>query len=152
MTRDEDAQLSTAKVVRQRDGETGDKIHFGLDAVMIGENNETGEEVTSCVVAAPDAAQVAEATRHKEKRGKAEQIALNALECVIEAQGTKPPAAANCPSERWVREEVWRTRCYDDGISSGKARAQQIAYQGAVKTLTKEKLVGTQDGFVWLEG
>jgi hypothetical protein len=151
VTRDENAGLSTAKIVKQRDGETGEKIHFALEVVTIGVNEDTGEAVTSCVVAVPDPARVAEAKRSRPKLGKAEQIALNALKCAIEAQGTTPPAATDCPAERWVREEMWRHRCYSDGISGGKLRARQMAFQNVANALQTEGLVGMRAGFVWLE-
>jgi hypothetical protein len=151
VTRDENAKMSTATVIKQRDGGIGEKIHFTLDVVRLGENEETGEEVTSCVAAAPDPAQVAEARRTKPKLGKAEQIALNALEIAVETDGEAPPAAANCPAERWVREEAWRKRCYRNGISHGEERARQVAFQRAANALEMERRVGIQDGFAWLE-
>jgi predicted ATP-dependent serine protease len=59
VTRDEGAKVSMAKIVKQRDGEIGEKIYFSLRKVRIGEDEETGEEVTSCVVEPADEAKVA---------------------------------------------------------------------------------------------
>jgi hypothetical protein len=147
VSRDDDAKLSTARVAKQRDGETGEKIHFALDVVTIGENEETGEEVTSCVVVTPDAERLTRAKRPK--LGRVEQIALNALECAIEAEGEVPPASANCPAEKWIREEQWRKKCHRDGISRGGARAIRIAFQRAREGLSSAGMIDAAGGFVW---
>jgi KaiC/GvpD/RAD55 family RecA-like ATPase len=150
VTRSDDTHLSTAKIIKQRDGEIGEQIHFELEVVTIGENEDTGEEVTSCVVAVPDAGTVAEAERPRAKLSKAERIALRALEIVVERDGTPPPADASCPAKRWVREEAWRKRCCADGISGGEPRAQRIAFKRAFQELLADKLVGHQEPWVWL--
>jgi KaiC/GvpD/RAD55 family RecA-like ATPase len=150
VTRSEESGLSTATVVRQRDGEIGDKIYFELDVIELGVNGETHEIVTSCVITSPDPATVAELSKPKTKRSKAEQIALDALEIAIEREGEVPPADANCPAKRWVKEDVWRQRCYRAGISGGEMRAKQVAFQKACNALELQDVIGTQNGFAWI--
>jgi hypothetical protein len=147
VTRDDDAKLSTARVAKQRDGETGERVHFALEVVTIGQNEETGEEVTSCVVVAPGDERVAQAKRPK--LGRVEQIALNALEVLIEAEGESPPASANCPAQKWIREEQWRKKCHRDGISRGGARATRDAFRRAREGLSDAGMIDAAGGFVW---
>ena len=139
VTRDDDAKLSTARVTKQRDGETGEKVHFALEVVTIGENKETGEEVTSCVVAAPDAERVAQAKRPK--LGRAEQIALNALKALIEAQGTTPPPCSQLSGPEMdprgaMAEEVLPRR-HIQGRGAGAAASvpggNQVSEEGRIR-------------------
>jgi hypothetical protein len=152
VSRDENTKISTAKIDKQRDGEIGEKIHFALDVVTIGENEETGEPVTSCVVVAPDAERVADAEREAargRKLTRGEQIALNALCVLVETEGETPPSSAGCPSATWVREERWRTRCYRDGISRGEPQARRKAFHRASDGLLEEGLIGREQGYAW---
>jgi hypothetical protein len=148
VTRDEGAKLSMARVTKQRDGETGVAVHFALEVATIGENEQTGEAVTSCVVVVPDAERVAQASDRR-RLSRVEQIAINALELLIEAEGETPPVSANCPAQRWVREEQWRQKCYHGGISEGESRARRDAFQRARAGLSDAGMIGAAGGFVW---
>jgi predicted ATP-dependent serine protease len=150
VSRNEDAKLSTAKVVKQRDGEVGGKIHFKLDVVKVGINEITNEDVTSCVVIPADADQVAAAGRETASRDtKPVRIALSALQQAIADEGKRPPFGVQCPAERCVAQDAWREACYRAGISDGAQQAKRRAFQRASETLIGDGRVGGQKGYVW---
>jgi hypothetical protein len=152
VSRNEDAKLSTAKVVKQRDGEVGGKIHFRLDVVKVGVSEVTGEDVTSCVVIPADADQVAAAGRETASRDtKPVRLALGALQQAITDEGKRPPFGVQCPAEKCVAEDAWREAAYRAGISDGGPRARRLAFQRAAETLIGDGRVGSQKGYAWEE-
>ena len=65
VSREEDAQYSAVKVVKQRDMEIGEDMFFGLKQVSIGVNRYN-EEVKSCVVTVVDQSEIEHLERPKE--------------------------------------------------------------------------------------
>ncbi len=47
---DPDTKVKTATLVKQKDDEDGVKVHFSLASVVVGYNEKTARDVTSCVV------------------------------------------------------------------------------------------------------
>lgn len=150
VSRNEDARLSTARVVKQRDGEVGGRIHFRLDVVSVGTNEITEEAVTTCVVAPADADQVAEAGRESAGRDtRPVRIALSALRQAVADEGERPPLGVQCPAERCATDDAWRGAAYRAGISGGTQQARRRAFQRASETLIGDGRVGSQNGYAW---
>ena len=105
----EAGEIKTATTLKQKDGEDNMVVRFKLDRVVIGEDKR-GKEVSTCLTeivdgevamqhADPRDARRARLSGHK-------RMALRAIEDVIAASGTEPPA--EIPPDSIDRYRTWK--------------------------------------------
>jgi hypothetical protein len=81
---------------------------------------------------------------------KAAQVALRALGVAIKEKGEQFPASTHIAGDgRVVRIEHWRHCAYQAGISSGGARARQVAFKRAHEKLVEGKHVCAWEEYRW---
>jgi hypothetical protein len=148
VVRDETSGVATATIVKQRDGPTEGEFVFRLHQVELGRNLD-GDLVTSCVVEPVE--QPAGAIKKKRAPLSGQQsIAMQQLDNAIITAGTIPPFSTHIPpNTRCVDEAVWRSYCYSAGISSGKDRARQQAFNRAATALQKINRIGRWNELIW---
>ena len=133
-----DGGVSTATVMKQRDGPTGASLTFGLTLVRMG-HDETGEMVTSCVVA-PAAGR---ATNRPAAPTGDRLKYLEAMREYAADHGEPNPGGTGWPEPGRVR-----TICNEAFIewASGKSGAERPRDRRKAVTTAIQKLI--QDGFV----
>ena len=140
-------------VKKQRDGMTGGKFSFEAEIVDLG-TDEDGDAITSCVLisnkataAGPDKSDAVSDFLTKSQR-----IALEALNDVLQASGVSPATDSGVPDGITTVASIaaWRAQSYEVGISNGKERAKQKAFQAAVEVLQTNRLIGTAGEFAWI--
>jgi hypothetical protein len=147
VSRDPASRISTATVMKQRDGATEGEINFRLLQVELGVD-EDGDPVTSCVVEAADAVPISEkAARLSPAQGRALQLLADAIDT-----GGEVPSASNHipPNTRCATETVWRDYCYRGAISAGDQDAKRMAFKRAAEALVVAGRVGKWGDWVWL--
>jgi AAA domain len=149
------ANNTVIKVEWMKDGPEGDTLLSRLQVVTVGVDDD-GDPITSCVVVPinAEAAQRDTLTSTPGRLPKAAQIALSALKMALEQVGEAASDATNIPAQtRTVTKTQWRHFAYRCGISgSTEGRAQQQAFQRAVKHLTAIGIVSLANEQVWLTG
>jgi len=154
------------KVVKQRDGATGEVLGFDLEIVEIGKN-EDGEPVTSCVAVAPKAAsERADASGRKPRPSGAgsgsasasglsnrEAVAMRTIANLIAEHGEPLPQATGFPSDRRYHGvklshvlSTLKGSIYD-GVEPEAARKR---WERLRDKLHSGGLIGVNGGFVWL--
>jgi hypothetical protein len=103
--RNNDLNMPVATVIKQRDGETGDKFAFTLQVEQLGLFDQYGDPVTSCVVIPNDF--VPNKTPKKLKNPKQEQ-ALELLRLAIADKSTLRVAEGMDTETAMVELDVWR--------------------------------------------
>ena len=80
------------------------------------------------------------------------RVAINALEEAIGDLGAIPPASNHIPpATKAVTTDQWRDYAYRRGIStSARPRAQQVAFERAVKQLQAARAIGIWEPYVWI--
>ena len=161
----QETKISTATVVKQRDREIGDEIHFQLRQVFVGRREDIDEEdfdeddenITTCVVEPLDPFDLA----RKEENDRNVELTpatykhLGALMTLLEEDGTMLVADSDIPSgTRCVNYEIWRQYCYDtikpkDGKPISQ-EAKQKAFKRASDELETRKRIKTHGKWVWL--
>lgn len=121
-----------------------------LPVTLSGWTNENGEFITSAVLVPTTDKPVANLL---ELTG-ANQVALRALGNAILEFGVVPDpnlftGCSNRPFGKVVREEVWRQRAYDEGISDGEQDAKKKAFGRSRKALIDKNLIATWKDFYW---
>jgi hypothetical protein len=132
-----------------KDGPEGAEIFSLLKVVNLGED-DTGEEVSSCVVEPVAEADAERATKKAPKLSPAQGRALQLLADAVSTNGEVPPACNHIPSNaRCVTESLWREYCYSGAISAGDQDAKQKAFKRAAEALVDAGRVGKWAGWVW---
>lgn len=146
------------KVVKQRDGATGEVLGFDLDVVEIG-NDEDGELVTSCVAVPAEAA--SGRTDGSARAGASgpkplsdqEALALRTIANLIAQHGEPLPQGTGFPSDRRYRGvklshvvTTLKGSIYD-GVEPEAARKR---WERLRDKLHCRGLIGVNGGFVWL--
>jgi KaiC/GvpD/RAD55 family RecA-like ATPase len=148
--RDPATKISTATIVKQRDGETGTQIPFRLHQVPLGMDAD-GELVTSCIVEPTNPGTTPAATRPPMLSAKL-QIALDTLEKTIGAHGEAAPPHNHIPASATVVSlDLWR-RFYLAGtiVTEGHSEdTRRKAWRRAGEELQKRKLIQICDEMVW---
>jgi hypothetical protein len=148
VVRDEGTAISTATVVKQRDGATEGKIMFRLRQVELGYNID-GDLVTSCIV--EPAEDVATTLERRTQLSPQQSIALQQLTNAINIAGWIPAPSAHIPPNTYcVDEAIWRDYCYRGGISTGAEKGRQKAFSRALTALLQAKKIGGWDSLVWI--
>ena len=142
ISRDPGANISTAKIKKQREMDDEGEFAFRLESVHLG-TNRRGKAVTSCVVREADG-QARDTTL-----GRDAQAALNVLFELVKEEGRNdfpgiPVDSASVP-ESW-----WRERFYDRCKIGASPEAKRKAYRRAVDELADRDRVGVLADRVWL--
>lgn len=135
---------ATITIAEMKDGESGDNWVIEMRA------NEIGSYV---VIVEPPARRAAtKAKKTKKPLSDAAKIAKDALAEAISEMGQQAPASTLIPrGVRYVTTiENWRQCAYRMGISTGKERAQQAAFERGSAFLIAERYAGILDKIAWL--
>lgn len=139
----------TATIEKQRDGPAGGQLSFTLQPVDVG-TDVRGKPITSCVVVHGAEISGAQARPKARKLTSQQNRALKLLHEAINTGGEVPPPSNHIPpATRCINEDLWRTYCYQGGISTGGAEARRKAFTGAADALIGLERVGSWDGWVW---
>jgi hypothetical protein len=134
--------LHTAKVVKQRDGETGAEYPFRLKVVELG-TDEDGDPVTSCVVVEADATPAnPRAVLTSDQRA-----ALNVLTRLVAFKGREEPGTP--VGRRVVTIGEWWESFYAQAKSGAKPATKRQAFRRASSELIAGKHAFCLDPFVW---
>ena len=140
---------SIATVTKQREMEIEGRWAFRLEVVELGKNRH-GKPVTSCVVV--------EAERDAgDRRGRPVDIggqsgiALMALRAAVASPESAiiPPFEGIPNDTRGVHVEVWRRYFYEK-MPTITQDARKKAFQRTSEYLTRRRLIGVRDPWVWL--
>lgn len=136
-------------VEHMKDGPEGETVASRLEVVEVG-IDEDGDPITSCVVVEADPALAGH--RGRKPVSGAAKVALDLLTRAIIDDGRTPPASNHFPGGiRAVPLSLWRSYCYQGGISKGDTiGAQKKAFQRAADKLQAAGLIGFWDEWVWL--
>lgn len=147
VSRDAGSGISTAVVVKQRDGPTEGEIVFRLHRIELGRDQDD-EPVTSCVI---EAVEAGDRPKRHAKLSPAQRRALQLLSKAIETGGEVPSTSNHIPpNTRCVSEDLWRDYCYQGAVSSGNQHAKQAAFKRAAQGLLAAGQVGKWGLWVWL--
>jgi hypothetical protein len=137
-----------AEVVKSSDHEEGQRVAFFLKGVTV-DTDEQGDPITAPVVIE---AMAGVAPKKKAVLPNGARVAINALQEAIGDLGVIPPASNHIPpATKAVTMDQWRDYAYRRGIStSGQPRAQQLAFERAVKQLQAVKAIGIWEPHVWI--
>jgi hypothetical protein len=140
--------IRTATVVKANDSEEGERITFGLESVVIGQDADGNETSAPIVVPLEAAKPVAKPQRVP----RAAQTALRALAKAIEECGENAPASNHIPTgTRITTIDRWRQYAYNMGISaSEEPRAKQKAFKEGSDRLIADQQVAVWADHVWL--
>ena len=146
--RSEDTGVSTAKVVKQKDGAAGAVYRFKLVPIEIGKD-EDGEPIPTCYVEYVDLveAKPKKSLSAREKRG------LELLEqTLIDFGKLAPPGHAHIPDDATVVDiAAWREACRKGGLSdSDKSNTQIQAFNRMKLGLHGKAVIGECDCKVWI--
>jgi hypothetical protein len=127
-----------ARITKQRDGEAGQQIGFGLEVVELG-SNAHGEPVTSCAVAPSDIEPCPSGPRVS---GQA-KTALKLLRKAIDEAGTTYPVPGHFrDNARVVTIDLWRRYCYTGSLATGQDEsANRKAFNRAVQRLRDAEIL-----------
>lgn len=132
-----------------KDGAQGMTMRCRLKPVDVGLDTH-GKTVTSCVVEHIDAPATTPERKRMPKLSTAQQRALKLLHEAIGIGGEIPPVSNHIPpNTHCVNEELWRSYCYQGGISTGGQEAKRAAFTRAADSLIGLDRVGSWDGWVW---
>ena len=131
-----------------KDGNEGAVFASRLEVIELGVD-ESGEELTSCVIAAVETTTGTTAPKTRNWT-KAARTAMRALERAVDEQGAMV-SSGTIPSDRKaVSVPIWRKYAYDMGISTGAERAQQRAFERGAEWLIGSNLVGVWKEQAWI--
>jgi AAA domain/DnaB-like helicase N terminal domain len=168
---DDGREIRTMRVRKQREGQDGEENDFVLHVVEDGTFNQYGRPRTSCVVTAPNIADVgndSEPSRRQEGQfgvhaTKAEQLFIQCLlDCLDDFGQDKPPALGLPPSvsrvveydhvKRELAKKMLREE--DDSEAGRKAHRDRVkkALKRAREQMMHAKVVGCHDPFIWWTG
>lgn len=146
---EEGSDLKTATTVKQRELPKGEKFHFSLRVVEVGQNRH-GEAVTTCVVEPSEEGPAQGGKKARQMSGDC-KAALNVLVQAVLNDGREghkgvPHGIPSIPAE-W-----WRDRFYADAKSGASQEAKKRAFRRAADTLVERQIVGSANNRVWLAG
>lgn len=155
-------EIRTATTVKQKDGPEGEKIHFRLAPVVLGQNKD-GKDVTTCLVefVDPDDADLVSGQAKPELKGQ-KQVAYRVIENLLALHGESVPdiIPADC-IDRWKVRKVIRAGQVSDKLKSeflsGKNgdpdKNPDTARRTASRILTDLKaaeILGSWEDYLWL--
>ncbi len=149
-----------AKVTKSRDGSTGGDIHFELDALEIG-TDEDGDPLTTCRVTESTAASVPKTSSTTQRLTPAAAIALEALRELTEQRGERAAGTSVIPSGvLTINMDDWRNRyraregrLSEDAALAAREREltrTKIAFRRATLLLHERHIVGIWESLAWL--
>jgi len=139
-----------AEVLKLRDGETGQRLGFRLDAVDLGPDPDPdadeGERISSCVVQA--LALAPEKAKPKIRR----DVALDALREAISEFGQKLPATSTIPGGvKAVTLDQWRNRwALRTGYETSTGNSVAVNFHKDKDALLKTSTIVISKPYVWL--
>jgi hypothetical protein len=147
VTKDDAGHVRT-EVKDMRDGENGTATYSRLAPIEVG-IDDNGEPIVSCVI------MPAEVPAGKQKKIKplspAQGRAFELLAKAINVAGECVPNHPKIPGQvRCVREDLWRSYCYQGAISAGDQHAKQLAFKRAGEALVANGRVDKWDPWVWI--
>ena len=148
VSHDQDAQVSTAVVLKQRDGPRGETIAFRLRSVELGRDSDD-EPVASCVLEPVDEAPP---KRRRPPSGQA-GIAFQQLSNALADKGERPPNNSKYPAGQTlvVTLALWRTYCQKAGLADrDNDAAFRKAFQRARQSLVSNGHICIWDDLVWI--
>jgi len=156
----EAGKVKSAEVTKQKDGEIGERIHFTLHPVELG-NDEDGDAVTSCIVQLSDAAPAAPYDPYRaaiSKLSAGNRLIMEQLGELLETAGVAPPSEIPDAEidRRWVTRvapfTAWRDKCLSgSGTTAGQERdTLKRAFNRGVKQLQLSKIVRVWNDWAWL--
>jgi hypothetical protein len=168
ISRDEETNIRTAVIDKQKDDEDGGELLFNLRRVVLGTNPKNGMEITSCVVrelSAPKPAETIAQPKPKEDKPvrltPIENVVFRALLKALSEHGENPPQDRRAiPQDAMVVRGVhWNAayRAMDPAVVDGEdekvafTRAQK-AIAGAGSKLMQYGVIKRDNPFVWLTG
>lgn len=148
-----------ARVTKARDGAIGDELHFTLDTIDLGLDDD-GDPMTTCRVVEMDGQDPGDVPPIAPRLTAQAGIALDALR-ELTASSTRTSAASSAMpgGKRLVAIADWRDRFRarrgrPDVVDQDEARREQEAskkaFQRAVDEVLKAKLAGAWEGDAWL--
>lgn len=166
----ENRQVRSWKVAKQKDGEDGKETKFVLKGVEIGVDGD-GDKVFSCVVAEPDRG-TGEQKREEAGLtvGGANSVLLRAIYTAIAQRGVyaPPECGLGTGAQAVERKALWEfvrpafeTDTEDDGLRDGETpedakKRRDAAMRQAVKRardfLFSKGIIGFKDEWTWLTG
>ncbi|HEV2605007.1 MAG TPA: bifunctional DNA primase/helicase [Microvirga sp.] len=148
------ADHRTLEIDKVNDGPDDVRLGFTLESVTLSIDPDTGKATTApVVVPTEDDGQSAHGGQDRgPKLSAAEKRALDMLREAIASAGKEAPACDYIPRKaRVTSEELWRTYCYQGGISTGDTQdAKRKAFVRSAQTLIAKRKVGKWGEFVWL--
>jgi len=169
---DDNREIRTFKVVKQREGLDGQTHDFVLRVVEDGTRNKYGKPRTSCVVVAPNLPDVGSDDVPDGTPGdKAQGLRVTGnealfLRCILQSQndyGVKPPAELGLPRSIGLVVDYDRVKVLfsqrmlrdDDSTEDGRKRHYErtkAAIKRARMRLMHLQIIGCHDPFVWWTG
>lgn len=148
-----------ARVTKARDGAIGEELHFTLDVIELGVDDD-GDPMTTCRVVELDGQDPRDVRPIAQRLTAQAGIALDALRELTASSMRMSAASSAMPGgKRLVAVAEWRNRFRarrgsPDAVDQDDARREQEAskkaFQRAVDELLKAKLVGVWEGDAWL--
>lgn len=165
INRDEETNIRTAVVDKQKDDEDGGRYRFKLGRVELGANPKNGKTITSCIVEELSAPAAAPAAPEKAEKGyrltAQENIVFRALLKALSDHGENPPLnSASIPQDvmvvhgsRWnaAYRALDPAAVYDEDEKSAVTRARKAIAAGGVK-LMQYGIIKRDNPYVWLTG
>lgn len=146
----EDSPVKTATTVKQREVKKGEVFHFQLEVVELGQNRH-GEPVTTCVVDAPSAEDIAQAEASGGDRLSGDQAAaLRVLTNLLAASGMVSPHPDMPDNVRSVPEAWWADRFKTEAKPGASDEAKRKAFRRSADRLLHIGKIGQANGRVWL--
>ena len=143
--RDGVAKVSTATLVKSRDGETGEMFSFELAVVKLGQDDD-GDVITSCVVEVTDRkpAKSAKKTNAKQRR------ALDVLNNVLADHGKPAPDPKHYPAGATVVDvSLWRESLFKADVLDKTASNPRENYRRLKDQLAGLGLIGDWNDLMW---
>jgi len=150
ISRDEGANFSKIRVVKQRELELGDEMAFSLKTVSIGVDTRTNEEITSCVVQGVNLDDVSTSVK-SEKLTDMQKFVYDTIVYCLHNRGALKPMGAqgevvNCISYVDLRDAL-SERGYKDLVDGDKAKTTTGNIRVALKRKGK---IDFGQSFIWL--
>lgn len=139
----------TAKIVKMKDGEDGEKIGFRLERVELGARDD-GKTITSCVVVP---AQAQQHTGKGPNLSDQQRIALQALREAVLAHGEPAPSALQLPyGVRVVRLSEFKREFLKRAFTDADVPEStfRTAFKRAFESLQAKHILGANTPYVWV--
>jgi hypothetical protein len=148
ISRDEISKVSTASIVKQRDGATEGQFAFRLRQVELGVDQD-GDPVTSCIVQADHAGDARPAPQLG-KLTAAARVGLDQLKNCMADQSVELPVSAHIPiGIRGVTLTYWRNYLEKAAVINPEGNPRE-QFRRIRVTLQERGFIGVWNDFVWL--